>query len=73
MHKHEENLVDRNYPRWKYKDGDSKLVQNASQESALGPEWTNSPAEVYEPPAPEPRKKHKSTEFHIDEFGLENQ
>ena len=45
------------FPKWKYRNGEQKLIQNAEQEEALGPEWTGSPADVYnpnDPPKPDP-------------------
>lgn len=37
------------YPKWKYKQGDARIVENAEEEAALKGAWYDSPADV---PAP---------------------
>lgn len=46
------------YPKWRYRGGESQLVQNAAEEKALGAGWTDNPgpakAEPAKPVAPAP-------------------
>ena len=31
------------YPKWRYKDGESRLVETAAEEKALGAGWRDNP------------------------------
>ena len=62
------NHHDKNYPRWKYKGEEKLLVQNHKEESALGPEWTNSPADIYNPNDP-PKQVEIVDEVELDSTG----
>ncbi|GEM_PF-2412644 len=45
--KEEKPYVYQEFPKWKYHvDGQSKIVQNAEEEKALGKGWYNNPGEV---------------------------
>lgn len=41
------------FPKWKYTQGDARIVQNADEEAALEGKWYDSPADV---PAPKGAK-----------------
>lgn len=34
------------YPKWKYREGESRVVQDEEEESALDGKWFDSPADV---------------------------
>jgi len=45
------------YPKFLYKDGEAKLVQDADEHEALGADWAESPAEQAAAEKPKKGKK----------------